>query len=507
MKKVRYRYVAVLGGVVLLLVLLVIFATCRRQRVLAADDPSDGTEATDPVTGEGSTDTETLPEADTASTTQDTELTTPEPDTEEVTAAPVTLTAEEAKALLSAALEKEIGQASVTVRLWRNGEVYGEETIVRKGNNFYAEITREGDTERITVIGDRGYYLLSKPKDFPPVDQRFVMTLTSEERGDLCERYIEGRGLPTAEDPALVEGILNGALSGVRYHDGSVSLTCTGLDGSLLEAIFGSSVAGAELGFEFTLDKEVRVTYLKGRVTLSSGGTGGSATATLEVEVDHTPAAIPLPADAASYSPTTYGEVFGVKLPEADPAEATAAGLPLDRDRYTLMGGTYVSDPSSEYAFLTAYPHCYAGKGFTLYGIMGRDGHGRPVLSLGDGMELAVVSVGVTLPMEGAYVKLTAIYEQVEEGYDHTAYAMRVTACEVLQEAKGPNGGRLLYVTSAALNVRSSADASGTDNIIGSFSKGDLVEVLEARGDGWYRVAYNGRSGYVSGKYLSEIRP
>ena len=34
-----------------------------------------------------------------------------------------------------------------------------------------------------------------------------------------------------------------------------------------------------------------------------------------------------------------------------------------------------------------------------------------------------------------------------------------------------------------------------------------LSEVLEERGDGWYRVVYNGRSGYVNGRYLSETRP
>ena len=506
MKKVRYRYFAVLGGVALLLVLLVILFTCRRERVSAAD-PSDGRETTHSVTGEGGTDFDAPTETDSADTTETTENTPPESNTEEVTAAPVTLTAEEAKALLSAALEKEIGQASTVVRLSKNGEVYAEKTIIRKGNNFYVEITEEGDTERITVMGDRGYYLLSKPKDFPPVDQRFVMTMTEGEREALYEAYIGEQGLSLGVDPSLIGELLNSTLGGTRYHDGSVSLTCTGLDGSLMEAVFGASVAGAGLGFEFTLDKEVRVTYLRGIVTLPSGSTGGSATATLETEVDYTPAAIALPADAAAYAPTTYGEIFGVQLPEADPAEAAAAGLPLDKDRYTLMGGTYVSDLSAEYAFLTAYPHCYAGKGFTLYGIMARDGHGQLVLSLGDGMELAVVSVGVTIPMEGSYVKLTAVYEQVAEGYDHTCYAMRISACEVLQEAEGPNGGRLLYVTSAALNVRSTADASGTDNIIGSFSKGDLVEVLEERGDGWYRVVYNGRSGYVNGRYLSETRP
>ena len=46
-----------------------------------------------------------------------------------------------------------------------------------------------------------------------------------------------------------------------------------------------------------------------------------------------------------------------------------------------------------------------------------------------------------------------------------------------------------------------------SDNVIGTYSKGDLVEVFEQDGNGWYRVVYNGRNGYVNGKYLSETRP
>ena len=93
------------------------------------------------------------------------------------------------------------------------------------------------------------------------------------------------------------------------------------------------------------------------------------------------------------------------------------------------------------------------------------------------------------------------------EGLDHTAYVMAVSACEVLEVAKGPSGGKLMYVTSAGLNVRTSSDVSVSDNVIGTYSKGDLVEVFEQDGNGWYRVVYNGRNGYVNGKYLSETRP
>ena len=502
MKKIRYF--AGLAGVLLLLLTVLLLSTCRRDRDAVRDDPTDtgGSSATDAVTQAdiGSSPEETIPHHETAEPNETSQAESQEP------AVPIPLTPQEAKALLSAALEKGPGQAAVTLRLYKNGELFAAESFVRLGEDFCVEIHRDGGTRRITAVGDRAYYSLARPKDFPPVDQRLVMTLDSREREELWEAYIEERGKTLLEDPALVEALLNCTLTGVRHKDGMVALTCTGLDGGLVEEAFGVTMQGTDLAFDLGLDPQVRVTYLEGRVSLSAGEEQG-ATATLEMRVDHNPEPISLPADAAAYLPTTYDEVFGVRLPEADPQAAAAAGMPLDRDGYTLMGGNYLYDPSTQYAFTTAYPHSYAGKSFTLYGVIMKDGEGQTRLSLGSHMEFALSFHGVAAPVAGAYVRLTAVYEKAGEGVDHTCYVMRVSTCEVLKEADGPNGGKLMYVTSAALNVRSSADTSAAGNIIGSLVKGDLVEVFEQDANGWYRVDYNGQTGYVSGRYLSQTCP
>ena len=512
----RIRLFVALGGGLLLLLTLLLLTTCRGDRTDGETDGSTALETTDGVTSEDlGTGSDATPstETDSAETEAKTEVVTPHqteaaPDTEKQTEPPVTLTAEEAKALLSAALEKGMEQVAVTLRTERNGDTVSQESFARRGEDFCVELREDGITEGITVVGSRAYYLLLVPKDFPPVEKRFVTSLTDRERENLFLRYMHREALPVMEDDELIEGILNGELEGVRHCDGTVELTSRGLDGSLGEGLFGISLEGSELRFEFLLDREVRVTLMRGTAYRSGGEGSGLATVSVEMTVNYTPSTIGLPADATLYAPTTYDEIFGVQSPEADPEAAASAGMPLGRDHYTLIGGNYLYDPTEQYGFMTRYPHSYAGKTFTLYGILTKDNGGQTVLSLGSGMEFALSLEGVATPVEGSYVKLTATYRKtVEEGVDCSCYTMIVSACEVLEAAKGPSGGRLMYVTSAGLNVRTSSDASTSDNVIGTYSKGDVVEVFEQDGNGWYRVVCNGQNGYVNGRYLSETQP
>ena len=56
-------------------------------------------------------------------------------------------------------------------------------------------------------------------------------------------------------------------------------------------------------------------------------------------------------------------------------------------------------------------------------------------------------------------------------------------------------------VNASALNMRTGA---GTDNsVITSIGRGATVVVLEKTSDTWYKVSYNGTSGYVCAEYLS----
>ena len=56
------------------------------------------------------------------------------------------------------------------------------------------------------------------------------------------------------------------------------------------------------------------------------------------------------------------------------------------------------------------------------------------------------------------------------------------------------------YVTASSLNVRSGA--STTYSVIGKLSKGSKVEVISTS-NGWSKIKYDGRTGYVSSQYLS----
>ena len=56
------------------------------------------------------------------------------------------------------------------------------------------------------------------------------------------------------------------------------------------------------------------------------------------------------------------------------------------------------------------------------------------------------------------------------------------------------------YSTTAGLNVRSGAGTSYSK--IGTLTKGSLVKVLSCSSNGWTKINYNGKTGYVSSSYL-----
>ncbi|WP_028401780.1 3D domain-containing protein [Ectobacillus panaciterrae] len=58
------------------------------------------------------------------------------------------------------------------------------------------------------------------------------------------------------------------------------------------------------------------------------------------------------------------------------------------------------------------------------------------------------------------------------------------------------------YVNTSSLNVRSGA---GTNyGVIGKLSNGQAVSVASDLGNGWYKISYNGQTGYVSKQYVSQ---
>lgn len=508
------KSIRLLAGLLAVLLSLFLLTACRKDKPAepSATDPSDTVDAeasdSDTLGADGDESEAPLP-SDTqpeSPPSADTEL-----NGEVGTAAPTELSAAELKALLNAALDKETGDAAVTVRTASNGEVFSTETYIRLGTNFYAELQAVDGTQRIIVVGDKAYYFTSVSGGTRAAEGRFVMAVTAEERGLLLERFFGEKSAAGVQDAELAEALLNSSVRGVRHADGTVELTCAGLDGGFAEELFGASMEGADLTFDFLLDREVRLTCMRCTVSLSAEVASGDAvTVSSETSVNYAPAAITPPKDAVSYASATYDDVFGVSLPEADPDDAADAGVPLDKDHYTFIGENPTHGPEEQYTFILTYPHYYEGKTFTLYGNVTENAAGLPVLWLGNNMEFVMGFEGVTAPAVGSYVKVTAVYTKTDDGGDDgnfNCYTMVVTACEVLGEAKGPNGGRLMYVTSAALNVRASSDTTSASNILGTLSMGDLVEVFEQDAKGWYRIIYKGQTAYVSNKYLSETKP
>lgn len=434
-----------------------------------------------------------------------------QPDTEAETAPPADLTADELKTLLAAALAMETGDAKVSVKTSMGGTMISQQVMTQKGEDFLAENSAEGASERVLTVGDTAYCFMSVSDGTTKTELRYVLKVTPEEKEELAALYL-GEGTSVSVDDAdLTEGLLNSTLSGKKYADGRVELTCSGLDGALTEILLGEAMEGAALSFDFTLDAEGRMTFMRFTVTLSAELTGGEAmTISSETTVDYSPAAITAPADAADYAEATYDELFGFQLPEIDPEEATALGLPVDGDNYTVGGEGAAVSAEEQFYFLYLYAPYYADKTFTVYGNVTEDESGNLVISVGEDMSFAVYFNGVSAPASGSYVKITATFTQTVDLGDYVdfdCFTMMATACELLGEAVGPNGGKLMFITASSLNVRTSSDTSSSANILGQLSHGDMVEVFEQDEKGWYRIEFNGQKAYISNKYVSETRP
>ncbi len=54
------------------------------------------------------------------------------------------------------------------------------------------------------------------------------------------------------------------------------------------------------------------------------------------------------------------------------------------------------------------------------------------------------------------------------------------------------------------LNMRSSMDKSSSKNIIAVIKKGRTVTILNKESNGWYKVSYNGKTGYIMGGHFTD---
>ena len=69
--------------------------------------------------------------------------------------------------------------------------------------------------------------------------------------------------------------------------------------------------------------------------------------------------------------------------------------------------------------------------------------------------------------------------------------------------AKVGDAKSIYYANTDGINVR--ANAVDTSDVLGQLGGGDKVYVISADSNGWYKIAYNNTTAYVSGKYLTKV--
>ncbi|WP_369901792.1 SH3 domain-containing protein [Bacillus manliponensis] len=112
---------------------------------------------------------------------------------------------------------------------------------------------------------------------------------------------------------------------------------------------------------------------------------------------------------------------------------------------------------------------------------------------------------GQTLQVTGVENGWFKVNHQGRTGYVSSEYVKFVKGGTPSQpETSNPSTGGAVgdyYINVSALNVRSGA---GTNyGVIGALSKGTKVQVLSEQ-SGWSKVNYNGKTGYIATKYLSQ---
>ena len=521
MKKSRHPLLILIG---LLLAASLTMSACHKSR-----DPYAETEDQTTVTDTDSAtspDTEDTTEESTDSTappatkpepetTPDTEI-TPETETEPETQVPQELTAEEAQVLLSAAFEadKQITDGKAIIKMLINGQEASLRTVIQNGTDFHYVNSGMDSVEDLIVLGDTAYFVLSYDDGEYAERNAYLVKLTEAQKQRLHHLYIGNAD--EEQNNALYSGVLEGTLLGTRRPDGTVHISTTIQDRTLADLLIGMDLEEAELSFDFTLSPEGLMTFMRFTVTIPAEVTmDNDYVVCSETTIDYTKPTIEAPKDLSSYSQVSYEEVFH-GIPEIDPESAEAVGLPLDGDNYIIGGADSAYDTEAQFSHFTDYASHYLDKNFTLYGWLGTDDWGDPVLTLGYQMNIwLTLPDGLEMPADGTYVKLTATYSEIEliwEDVPYTAHSMVVTSVEAMDAPAEATIGKIMYVTAAALNVRSTPDSTIEENKVGFLTYGEEVCVLASglgKGGNWCKILFDCDQGFafINIKYLSELQP
>jgi hypothetical protein len=127
---------------------------------------------------------------------------------------------------------------------------------------------------------------------------------------------------------------------------------------------------------------------------------------------------------------------------------------------------------------------------------------------------IAKASKGDTYTKIGEEGEWTKIRYKDTEAYVSSEYVEVVDTANDAGEAAPAEGGETaeaapaassgsITVNDSGVRVRSSADTSSNDNIIGKAGTGETFP-LKGEADGWYQIDYKGQTGYIKGEFASK---
>ena len=500
-----------------LLTVLVTLVACNKT-----NDPGEETQGAVDTAAPSETDTVAQPEETSATVETDavTDALT-EPETEPVTEAPTSEPLSEEAALeafMNAIVATNAAtdyQMSMDMSMSMMGMDMGTQKMTQVKSGDDAMFSQESDGMIVTavIVGNTVYMATTVEGE----SSYETFTVDEIQRAWIMQQFASDS---SESDMEFAPDSFSG-LSGSKAQDGTVTLTATGFSEEI-KAAFMESMADLPMDMLMELKSCVLTINPQGLIsgmslTLELSGemedegvsANFSAAMTIAVTASYENIVVAAPENAAEYAQTTF-ESYYMMVPDAE--DAAAGGLPLDQDSYVIGAEGSTVTPDDQFMLLATCFRAYEGKTFTIYGTVGENEElGVPVIYAGEyGTFYFYCPNGVVAPVFGDSVKITATFENTaDKGYDsdYLCYTMMVSQCEVVAHGVGPNGGRIMFITASSLNVRTSSDTSSSDNIIGTLSQGDAVEVFDQDDKGWWRIEFNGQTAYISNKYVSETRP
>ncbi|MBQ9780121.1 MAG: SH3 domain-containing protein [Clostridia bacterium] len=432
-----------------------------------------------------------------------TEKETEPPETE-----PAPLTEAEAKALLTAAFNASEAKTAyantVTAKMTMEGTALMD-MVIREtvsGNDLMLEAEFGEFKSAFTFVGNNVY--ISED------DGKYAVTLTDEQRTEALE-IVRLSSLSEATDTSFLSSAdVFVGLSGEKQADGSTLLTATDLNDETKILMSGDeSMVVTIKTCKLTVNADGLLTGLVLAYNLTLPETDFSAAMSMDAEIAQTTVydgvTVSAPADADTYVQESYEAVFEGTVPLN--SLMAAAKMPLDSESYTIGDAESGADPQAQMDLLMQFPHLYADKSFTIRGTVVEEDD-LLYFALGDGYLMLDYGEDVLGPLVGDVITVNAKFEKVLNGEDTDffSYCFYFESYEIVERAKGPNGGTYMFVdVNSSLNVRPAPTTAGNSPIT-SLLRGEIVEVLEIV-DGWAKIVFeDAESGYayVSAQYLSE---